>query len=108
MKNQADKIKLNWFIKTLLRLRPKLAVKLLTRKMGIKASLFNQAHEVFSKTERIDIFPLKSGHRGFIIILDRNTALYFYQDGNHFIYDGYEIGEYDEGDITIFDNINIG
>jgi hypothetical protein len=26
-------------------------------------------------------------------------------DGDHFVYDGFEVGKYDKGDITIFDDI---
>ena len=39
-----------------------------------------------------------------MIVIDRSTALYFYQDSDHFKYDGFEIGEYEKGDVTIFDN----
>ncbi|MEE8131866.1 MAG: hypothetical protein V3T98_02370 [Candidatus Paceibacterota bacterium] len=100
-----DEIKINWFTKIFLKFWPKLIMKRLAKKMGINNPLFDQAHEVFSQTNRIDILPLKSGHRGFMIVIDRKTALYFYQDGDHFIYDGFEMGKYNEGDVTIFDNI---
>ena len=100
-----DKIKINWLTKIFLKLWPKLAMKHFAKKMGINNSLFDQAHEVFSQTNRIDILPLKSGHRGFMIIMDRKTALYFYQDNDHFIYDGFEMGKYNKGDVTIFDNV---
>ncbi|MFH1990390.1 MAG: hypothetical protein ABIJ19_00855, partial [Patescibacteria group bacterium] len=53
---------------------------------------------------RIDILPSESGLRGFVVVLDRKTAIYFYQDGDHFVYDGFEMGRYDKGDVTIFDN----
>ena len=100
-----NKIKINWFTKLLLKLWPHLAMRRLAKQMGIKDPVFRGAHEVFSKVRRIDFSPLQSGHRGFMIILDRKTALYFYQDGDHFVYDGYEMGEYEKGDVTIFDDL---
>lgn len=60
---------------------------------------------MFATAKRVDIFPLTSGERGFVLMLNKNTALYFYQDGDHFIYDGFEVGEYDGGDVTIFDHL---
>lgn len=99
------KIKINWFTKLLLKFWPNLAMKQLANKMGINNSLFDKAHELFSNVKRIDLFPAGAGTRGFILILDRKTALYFYQDGDCFVYDGFEMGEYKKGDVTIFDNI---
>lgn len=60
-------------------------------------------HEELAKSKRIDISPVNSGGRGFIITIDRKSALYFYQEGDHFVYDGCEMGEYEKGDVTIFD-----
>ena len=99
------KLKLNWLTKLLLKFWPALAMKHFAKEMGIENPLFDKAHEVFSEIGRIDFFPFSGGHRGFMIVLDRKTALYFYQNGDHFEYDGYEMGEYDKGDITIFDGI---
>lgn len=80
--------------------------KRLNKKLGIENDKFDKADELFRRTESIDIFPLSSASgRGFMLVLDRKTALYFYQDGDHFKYDGFEMGEYEKGDITIFDNI---
>jgi hypothetical protein len=91
--------------KLLLFLSPKLGFKRLAKKMGIKNIVFDKAHELFANIEHIDIIPTHSENRGFIMILDGQTALYFYQDGDHFSYDGYEMGEYDKGDVTIFDHL---
>ena len=44
-------------------------------------------------------------NRGLIITLDQKFTLWFFQDGDHFVYDGFEIGEYEKGDVTIFDSI---
>lgn len=91
--------------KLLLFLSPKLGLKRLAKKMGIKKIVFDKAHELFFNVDRVDLIPLSSENRGFIMILDRQTALYFYQDGDHFSYDGYEMGEYKKGDVTIFDQL---
>jgi len=76
-------------------------VKFIHRKDFKRAEAF---HEVLSKSKRIDIFPTKCGGRGFILIIDQQTALFFYQDGDKFIYDGWETGEYEKGKVTVFDN----
>jgi len=98
-----NKLKIDWFTKLLLKFWPKLAMKRMAGKIGIENPVFDQAHEVFSQTKRIDLLPLQAGFRGFMLIIDRKTALYFYQDGDHFVYDGFEMGEYEKGDVTIFD-----
>lgn len=92
-------------MKLLLKFWPRAAITLLARQQGIKDSPFGPFHDIFSSVERVDIIPYQSGSRGFMIILDRHTALYFNQDGDHFVYDGFEVGEYDKGDVTIFDNL---
>ncbi len=97
-------IKINWFVRLLLRLWPSMAMRYFSRQMGIVNPIFDKANELFSRTERIDLIPTGIG-RGFMIIIDRKTALYFYQDGDHFVYDGFEMGEYEKGDVTIFDGI---
>jgi len=98
-------IKITWFTKLIFKLWPELAMMRVARKMGISDPLFNEAQELFSKVRRIDILPSTSGLRGFILVLDRKTALYFYQDGDHFVYDGFEMGKYEKGDVTIFDDL---
>ena len=100
-----QEIKINWFTKLLLKLWPGLAMMRLAKKMGIANPIFDKAHDVFSQVKRIDILPSVSGYRGFQLILDKKTALYFYQDGDHFVYDGFEMGKYEKGDVTIFDDL---
>src|SRR3989344_7336276 len=87
----------------LLRISPLHGVKRLSRQLGIDTDFADKTHEVFENTERIDIIPSSSGTRGFQIIIDGHTALYFNQDGDCFTYDGFEVGEYKKGDVTIFD-----
>ena len=97
--------KLSPLTRLMLRLSPTAGFKMLNKKLGIKNDTFDKAHEVFSSVKRVDIFPAAAGSRGFIFILDKKTTLYFYQDGDHFVYDGFEMGEYDGGDVTIFDDL---
>ena len=98
-------IKISWHRKLLLKLWPWAAFKLFAKEMGISNPVFDKAHDVFGNTKRIDLYPTASAERGFILVLDLKTALYFYQDGDHFKYDGFEMGQYDKGDITILDKI---
>ena len=98
-------MKIKRFDKLFLFISPRIGLKRLANKMGIKNMVFDKAHQLFSNINRIDFFPYQSGARGFMIVLDRQTALYFNQDGDHFVYDGYEMGEYNKGNVTIFDNL---
>ena len=93
------------FTKLLLKFWPKLSMKRMAQKMGIENPIFDKVHEIFSQIKRVELLPLQSGNRGFMLVLDSKTTFYFYQDGDHFIYDGFEMGEYEKGDVTIFDNI---
>ena len=88
----------------MLKFWPKTFFRMFAKELGIANPVFDKAHDVFGDTKRIDIYPSSVGQRGFILVLDLKTALYFYQDGDHFKYDGFEMGEYEKGDITIFDN----
>ena len=97
--------KTSLWTRLMLKLKPTLGIKMFNKEHGITNDIFDKAHEVFSKVERTDIFPLKGRHRGFIIVLDQKTALFFYQDGDHFKYDGWETGEYAKGKVTIFDDL---
>ena len=96
---------ISWHRKLLMRFWPWAAFKLFAKELGIANPVFDKAHDFFSNVKRIDLYPTASTERGFILVLDLKTALYFYQDGDHFKYDGFEMGEYDKGDVTILDNI---
>jgi hypothetical protein len=64
-----------------------------------------QLHDIFSKSKRIDVIPSEGTGRAFTLLIDQQSALYFSQDGDKFVYDGWEAGKYEEvGDITVFDN----
>lgn len=98
-------IRIPWHRKLLLKFWPRAAFKLFAKELGIDNPVFDKAHDVFGSAERMDLYPLSGSQRGFILVLDLKTALYFYQDGDHFKYDGLEMGKYKKGDVTIFDNI---
>lgn len=99
------KLEVPWYTKIIMRFCPKLFMRWQAKRMGIDP-IFDGAHELFSGVKRVDLFPHggRSG-RSLIMILDRKTALFFYQDGDHFIYDGFEMGEYEKGDTAIFDQL---
>lgn len=96
----------DFLTRILLKFRPQAGFKRLNRKLEIENDIFDKADAVFQKAERIELYPISGSHRGFVLVIDLKTALYFYQDGDHFKYDGFEIGEYEKGNITVFDNIN--
>ena len=89
----------------LLRHWPSLAMRLFAKKIGIKNIIFNKAHELLYGVDRIDFFP-SYGDRGFVLVVDRKTALFFCQNGDHFEYDGFEMGPYAKGDVTVLDGID--
>jgi len=96
---------MTWFDRMLLKMRPQMFFHRFARHMGIRNPSYSKAHELFDKVERIDLFPLNSNSRGFMIVLDGNTSLWFCQNGDHFEYDGFEMGEYEKGDVTVFDSL---
>jgi hypothetical protein len=99
-------LKINWFTKILMRFAPKTFLLFAAKKQGIKPQRIDYAMKLFGGNSRVDIHPLPSqSGRGFIVILDNKLSLYFYQDGDHFYYDGCEMGEYEKGDVTIFDRL---
>lgn len=95
---------ISWFTRFLLRVWPVMGVKKLARELGFDSRKMEKADKLFAG-KKVDIVPLDGGQRGFQIIIDRATALYFYQDGDHFVYDGSEVGEYEKGDVTVFDKV---
>jgi len=100
-----ERAKVSWFTRMLLGLSLGWGMSRLAKELGgpgIEAS--KKAHALFGKVERIDVVPARSaGMRGFQIVLDHLLTLYFSQDGDHFVYDGFEMGFFEGGDVTIFD-----
>jgi hypothetical protein len=99
-------LKLNFLTKTLMRLAPISFLHYAARQQGVDDNKIDYAYKLFADAKRIDIQPLSGeGGRGFIVFLDCSLSLYFYQDGDHFYYDGFEIGEYGKGEVTVFDRL---
>ena len=64
--------------------------------------MIKKMHQLFASAERVDVLPTE-GIRGFRLVLNNRFAIYFFQDGDNFAYDGFEVGEYETGEVTIFD-----
>ena len=92
-------------IQLLLRLWPSLGFRLFARDQGDGNGTYEKLHEALAGCERVDFEPSPGNQRGFRIVLDKRTALYFYQNGDHFEYDGFELGEYEAGDVTVLDSL---
>ena len=99
-----NKINISILEELLLKFCPTLAMRYFAKQIGIKNIVFDKFHETLFKVDRIDFFPVYGG-RGFVLVINNETALFFYQEGDHFVYDGYEMGKYNKGDVTILDNI---
>jgi len=93
---------LPWYLKSLAKLSPRLFFGYFARENKVNSKDLDYSFKLF-ENKKVHIQPL-SGSRGFIITLDNNLTLWFYQDGDHFIYDGFEMGEYEDGDVTVLDN----
>ena len=94
-------VKLSRFSSVLSRYFPNWFTRRLVRKLGTSSENIDLADELFRGKE-LDIKPRNTG-RGFMLIVDKHFSLWFRQDGDHFIYDGWEAGEYSRGDVTLFD-----
>ncbi|MEK7643989.1 MAG: hypothetical protein AAB390_01665 [Patescibacteria group bacterium] len=95
-----------WHKKLLFRIAPMLVMKMEARHLRIDSRKFELAEKLFGDAERIDVRPLAGvDGRGFIVTIDNGLSLFFCQDGDRFIYDGYEIGEYEDGNVTVFDSL---
>lgn len=91
-----------------MRFAPRLFLKYAAKEQGLSQKKIDQVMELFGDAKRIDIQPLSSrSGRGFIIFLDNKLSLHFYQDGDHFYYDGLEVGEYENGNVTVFDGLDL-
>ena len=93
----------NSVLKYLLKSSPEVSFKMLSLKQEMKYPYFVEMDEAFSKTKRIDVFPLGSQEgKGFMLVLDREVALYFCVKNNQFIYDGFEVGCFLAGGTGVF------
>ncbi len=95
----------SWYKKLVLKLFPRLFFRLFANNINLNNKKIDFASKLFGDANRIDIQPLSGGSRGFIIYIDNKLSLWFYQNGDHFVYDGFEMGEYENGDVMVFDGI---
>ncbi len=99
-----SRLNLNWWQKFKLKYFPMSFLSGYAKEMGVEGGITDKLDKVFRSAETVDIVPTSVG-RGFIVTINRKASFWFYQDGDHFKYDGYEIGEYDKADVTIFDKL---
>src|ERR1700679_3939758 len=102
--DELKKTKVSWVTRALLAVAVPWGLGRLARELGGSGvEMSKKAHSFFEGTGRVDVAPLRSELRGFQIVIDNMLSLYFIQDGDHFAYDGFEMGLYEDGDVTIFD-----
>lgn len=95
-----------WYKKFLFRFFPRLFMKLEARKMALDDGTIESAERLFGNDKKIHIQPLSGEDgRGFIIFVDNKISFWFFQDGGHFKYDGFEMGKYDDGNVQVFDGV---
>lgn len=100
-----ESFEISWHKKLLMRFFPEIFFKMAAGECGLDKKKIDQACSLFEDA-KIHIEPLSGGSRGFIITLDNKLSLWFTQDGKHFRFDGIEIGEYLDGEVTVVDNLN--
>ena len=93
-----------WYKKFLMQFFPKIFFKISAEELGLDSKKIDLAYKLFDDS-KIHIEPLSGGSRGFIITLDGKLSLWFFQDGDHFKFDGIEMGKYDDGEVTVFDDL---
>lgn len=99
--------KVSWFTRLLLSIALPWGLGRLAKELhGPELERSKQAHALFVKAQRVDIIPSQEDRRGFRLVLDNILSLYFVQDGDHFAYDGFELGPCEDGDVTVFDGEN--
>ncbi|MFA6536843.1 MAG: hypothetical protein WCT18_00415 [Patescibacteria group bacterium] len=87
-----------WWQRFLMKFFPKYFFKIYADKINVNSDDIELSSNLF-ENKKIHIQPLSGGSRGFILTLDNKLTLWFYQNGNHFEYDGFEMGEYEDLDI---------
>jgi len=99
------KAKLSWLTRLLMVIAlPWMSRRLMKELGGPSVEMSKKAHAFFTAVNRVDIIPSRSEVRGFQIVIDNILSIFFCQDGDHFVYDGFEMGPYESGDVTVFDD----
>lgn len=94
-------LKINRFAQFIYRHIPKYWIWRIIRARKIDPS-FLLIDRLLRRYTKVHIAPLRNS-RGFLLTLDGQVSLWFNQEGNYFEYDGWEIGEYRDGDVTVLD-----
>ena len=92
-----------WYKKLLFYLWPQFTLRFFAKRIGLSNASFDAVERLFGLGQRVDIYPIVTNYRGFIIVIDLKLAMFFHQDGEQFVFDGLELGVYEKGDVTILD-----
>lgn len=85
-----------WF-KRLISHQPTEAFQLASQLEGLSPDLYSKADKVFSAVNKIEFCHIGTTKEpGWLMILDQKLSLWFYQQDNGWIYDGFEIGDYSD------------
>lgn len=96
--------RLPWYELLFLRFSPRYFLRRAAKREGIDARKLEATQEVFCEHDRIDFFPFSDQQgRSCVLVINRTYALFFEQNGDHFVFDGFEMGKYNPGDVTVFD-----
>ncbi len=100
-----SRLEMPWHQKLLMKISPGWFMNMRAKKLGLDYKKVDLAFKLF-RDAKIHIQPLSGVNgRGFIMFIDNKLSLWFNQDGDCFKYDGFEMGEYDGGEVTVFDGI---
>lgn len=104
--NEFEKFDAPWHMRLMMRIAPKIFIWYTARRQKLNPNKIDYAFKLFEGAKRIDIqsLPSRTG-RGFVIYIDNELSLHFYQKGDTFYFDGFEMGEYENGDVQVFDNL---
>lgn len=85
-----------WWKRVLLKYFPRTMLKLYAWKLGINEDAIDWSDRLFAG-KHIQVTPLTKSSllEGYIMTIDQKMTLWFYKEGNGFVYDGFEMGEYD-------------
>lgn len=97
---------MNFLNKFFLKFFPQTFLRWEARKLKVDKRL-DACLKLFDGAKRVDFFPLTGGHRGFMIVIDNAFSLWFFQNEDHFVFDGYEMGEYENGNVTVMDSCRV-
>lgn len=84
-------------IKKMLSSNPAEAWRFVAADQGLNPDVVDTAQTLFGDATRIDLITMHTSKKGFILIINQRLSLWFYKRGTGYVYDGHEIGPYDQG-----------